>query len=262
MERKRLRVEQAFAIAARRADGASIEEIGREFNIKQSLVKERLRGTESLSEAVKALETEPTHIAALERLALVPDLDCTAYYLEKYGVTTLHQLAEQGWSRAEVAAAYSHATSRHLDRLESVMAQFGLKLHPDREKPLERPVTDEEEARRDGIWDMENDWAKTKDREFIIEQARLVAWATRDIWQTLNDAVDDPRYYRKAARFLQNMPNKVNPMVEEGERLEGAAASLGEALEARSTASRRVAKLAVARATGNVVAFPAHGRPS
>jgi hypothetical protein len=140
------------------------------------------------------------------------------------------------------------------------MAQFGLKLHPDREKPIERELTEKEQALRDGICSPENDWAKVKDRHFIVEQAERVADATRIIHQTLRDGEDDPRYYAKAARFLQKAPDGINAMIAEHNRLleaEKNAVALQHAMAVRADASRRVAELAIAMASsGNVVRFP------
>jgi hypothetical protein len=260
LAKRRQKIEAALAIAARKDAGTTVEKIARELGMSKLQIEARLRSAEWYREHLAKLAAEPTHIYALKVLGKIPDIGWVYSELEDYGVTTLRQLAEQEWSRAEIAATSRFKVPEiHLDRIEAAMAQFGLKLHTDREQPIERELTEEKQLHRDGI-DPKDDWAKVKDREFIIEQARRVADETRILYQTLRTRWDDPRYYAKAARFLQKAPDGINAMIAERDRLLGATRKTWElerAVKARAAASRRVAEIAVAMAgSGNVVQFP------
>ena len=94
------------------------------------------------------------------------------------------------------------------------MAEFGLALYPHRSEPIRRKEKTGEQGR--ARYAPDSNW---NDRNFVIEQCRRVKDHLETAYEFVTGNLDDQAYFEVLRRLLLYVPQYVNPLNQQAQRL-------------------------------------------
>lgn len=200
-------------MVARREAGATLKKIADEFGTNIPAVQGVERAVARYDKGLELLAEEPTSIEGLSLTGRLSGFDCKRRTLERFDVKTLNDLAGQKWARAELLYL-SGFGPKTVDTLRNAMAEFGLSLYPDRPEPIRRKEKTGEQG--GGRHAPDSNW---NDRNFVIEQCRRVKDHLETAYEFVTNNLDDQVYFEVLRQLLLYVPQYVNPLNQQAQRL-------------------------------------------
>lgn len=200
-------------MAARRQAGATLKRVADEFGTNIQAVRCVERAVARYDKGLEMLAKEPTSIEGLSLTGRLSGFDSKRHTLERFDVKTLNDLVGQKWARAELLYLSGFGT-KTVDTLQNAMAEFGLSLHPDRPEPIRHKEKTREQGR--ARYASGSDW---NDRDFVIEQCRRVKDHLETAYEFVTGNLDDRAYFDALRRLLLYVPQYVNPLSQQAQRL-------------------------------------------